>query len=162
MPAKAISPEKSEVGSRKPEGAEEKATLTEAQIAELVSEGAALAPIAEAGRKAGERLDQIKAVLRELTPAGEKAQYAGMKGEVATVSPVKDGIARSVPEELVAKVKELCGRALGKLFKLGPCKEFELSAFKTLEKKEAAALVELLRLPSSARVSFTPPPALKA
>ncbi len=129
-------------------------------VARLVSEGTVLADVVELGRKAEQRLDVIKTQLRSLVPAGEEAQFHGLAGEVATVKPVADGLRRSVPEEMVVKVKELCGRRLSWLFNLAPVTKFELAAFKILpSKKEAEELVALMRVPSSARVAFVAAPA---
>jgi hypothetical protein len=122
--------------------------------AALITEAAKLAKLEARLKPKLERLKAIKEQLREA--AGKKdAEFKGENGEVAVVKHVADTIARSVDPEHLEEVKELAGDHLDDLFRLAPAKEFELNVLKTIaDRDQALALVELLKVPSSARVSF--------
>lgn len=130
--------------------------LTKPEIRNLVTEGAALALVVERAKPAEKRLEEIKALLRQA--AGELKEpltYEGAAAARATLKPVADGLARSVPENLLAKVRRLAGGAIDTLFALAPRKDFELLALQKLTKGDAEKLVASLRTPGSPRVTFS-------
>ncbi|HEX8312410.1 MAG TPA: hypothetical protein VF614_13900 [Chthoniobacteraceae bacterium] len=122
--------------------------------AALITEAAKLARLEARLKPKLERLKVIKEQLREA--AGTKdAEFKGEAGERAIVTHIADTIARSVDPEHFEQVKELAGDQLDELFRLAPAKGFELNTLKAIaDRDQALALVELLKVPSSARVSF--------
>jgi len=128
--------------------------MTQTEIKALVSEGTKLAGEVAKLESKKSRLDEIKGKLREL--AGEKdATFAGAnEGESATVKQIAATTVRSVPAEMLPKVKRQAGKFLHDLFNLAPAKGFELAAYKLLPKQQAEKLTAMLKAASTARVSF--------
>jgi hypothetical protein len=127
--------------------------MTQTEIKALVSEGAKLAAEVAKLKTKDERLDAIKAQLRELAGKEDKT-FEGQNGEIAEVKQIGDTIARKVPTENLKKVKRAAGKFLFDLFNLAPAKGFELAAYKLLPKQQAEKLTAMLKAASTARVSF--------
>jgi hypothetical protein len=121
--------------------------------AALVSEAAKLAKLEVRLKPKLERLKVLKEQIR--AAAGFKdAEFKGEAGELAIVKQIADGIARSVDPDDLEKVQELAGGHLLDLFRLAPAKDFELNTLKTIANPGANELIQLLKVPNSARVSF--------
>lgn len=131
-----------------------------ADIKALVTEGAKLsAELADLTTKT-ERLDEIKAALREAA-AGKDALFHGEHGEMAEVVHARDGIARSIRGPLLKPVLKLAGDHLWDLFQLAPIpakelpkKDFRVQVLTDLTKAQATKLLDALTVPSTARVKF--------
>lgn len=131
--------------------------MTGPALKKLVSEGKALAEKIAKLKPLEKQLDAIKDQLREA--AGKKdCEFAGIGGDKAVVKFPADTIARTVDSSCLEQVTQLAGTNLLDLFKLSPAKgdyaSFEINALKTIGAVKAAQLDELLRVPSTARVSF--------
>jgi hypothetical protein len=137
--------------------AEEKKKLTDIEIRELVDRGAKLHKKLAPAKQWLDELDLIKAQLRDLAK-GKDRTFAGFV-YAASVDQKPDTICRAVDESLLPRVLKLCGDALHSLFTLHPSKgnekNFELNAHKTLPKKQAGELVDLLTVEATAWVTFS-------
>jgi hypothetical protein len=135
--------------------------MTDAEIAALVTEGAKLnAEIAKLEAK-NERLDEIKAILRQAAH-GCDATFLGTNGETAAVSHLRDGIARSIRGKLLDQVLKLCGDKVWRFFQLTPIagkdlpqKDLRVQVLTDLPKQKAARLLNVLTVPSMPRVKFS-------
>lgn len=127
--------------------------MTKAEILTLVTEGAKLDAKLKELKPDIDRLEEIKKLLRGEAD-GVDQTWKDEKGNLCTVKHTKDGVARTVPEGFLAKVKELAGRKLYEIFNLAPVKDFELNALRSIGKDDATKLVKLLTVPGQARVAF--------
>jgi hypothetical protein len=136
---------------------EKKKKLTDHEIRELVDRGGKLSKELAAAKPKFEELDLIKAQLRDLARGKDRA-FTGFT-HTAVVEQKPDTISRVVDESLLPRVLKLAGDVLHTLFTLHPRKgaekNFELNALKTLPKKAAGELVDLLTETATAWVRFS-------
>lgn len=127
--------------------------MKESEIKALVAEGAAIHAELEACKEKEKRLGEIKETLRELAGKTD-AEFFGTDGSIAVIKQTKEALCRTVPAELEKQAVKVAGPFLHDLFCLSPVKTFTMQALKLLPKKPALALIELLTVPATARVSF--------
>jgi hypothetical protein len=135
----------------------EQPKLSDQQIAELVDEGGKLHKELVPLKKKLERLEAIKAILRD-TAGKREIKFLGAH-YIASIEQKPDTIARVVPEADVPRVAKLAGDVLTDLCTFHPskghAKSFELNALKLLPKKAAQTLIDLLTVPATPWVRFS-------